>query len=208
MNLFGQIIEVFILGLISGALPGPILTSVFTEVLRNDLKKGISVTLKALVAESIVAFLVLAFFSVVNIPQTYFYIVLLGGAVVLFWLARQVWNIEKIDNGKKEIFSFSKLFLLTLLNGLFWLFWITIFVPLAFQMSQSIYGGQFLFLLIFEIGWLLMVAALAFIFSRFRPLLLKKNLISLAFKIFALLLVFFGLKEIWQSVVFFHQLWF
>lgn len=158
---------------------------------------------KALVAESLVAVVVLLFFFSWDIPTEYFYIMSFGGAIVLFWIAKQVWGIEKVAGDKTEVFSFPKLLLLTVLNGAFWIFWITICVPRAFELKQAVSGGHFLFLLFFEAGWLITVIVLSYIFSRFRPLLLKKKLISTVFKIFALLLVFFGLKSIWGSIVYF-----
>jgi threonine/homoserine/homoserine lactone efflux protein len=105
-----------------------------------------------------------------------------------------------------KVFSFPKLLLLTLLNGAFWIFWITICVPRAFELKQAIFGGHVLFLLVFEMGWLIAAGALAYIFSKFRPLLLKKNIVSIVFKTFALLLVFFGIKSIWVSVDYFMTL--
>ena len=208
LKLWAQITGALVLGIIGGAVPGPILTAIFTEVLNKGFKRSFIVMFKALVAESIFAVLILSIFFVLDIPTIYFYIMSLGGAVVLFWLAKQVYGIQKIDSEKRELFSFSKLLLLTFLNGAFWIFWITICVPLAFELRQNLFGGQFLFLLFFEIGWLLMAIVLAFIFSRFRPLLLRKKLVSTVFKIFALLLVFFGLKMIWGSVMYLYPLLF
>src|SRR3989339_1113807 len=198
-----KILEILTLGIIGGAVPGPILTAIFTEVLNKGFRRSLIVALKALIAESLVAVLVLMFFFAWDIPTDYFYIISFGGAIVLFWIAKQVWGIEKISSEKKEIFSFSKLLLLTVLNGAFWIFWITICVPRAFELRQAVSGGHFLFLLFFEAGWLITVIVLAYIFSKFRALLLKKKLVSTVLKVFALLLVFFGLKSIWGSVVYF-----
>lgn len=203
MKLISQILEVLALGIIGGAVPGPILTAVFAEVLNKGFKRSLVVAVKALIAESLAAGLVLLFFFSWDILPDYFYIMSLGGAVVLFWIAKQVWGIEKVASDKMEIFSFPKILLLTVLNGAFWIFWITICVPRAFELKQAIYGGHLLFLLIFEMGWFVSVMVLAYIFSKFRALLLKKKLVSTVFKIFALLLVFFGLKAIYGSVVYF-----
>jgi threonine/homoserine/homoserine lactone efflux protein len=203
MEIFARISEIFILGLIGGSVPGPILTAVFTEVLSKGFKKSLMTVAKALIAESLLAVLVLLIFFAWDIPTEYFYMISFGGALVLFWLAYQVWGIEKIANDKKEIFTFPKLFLLTILNGGFWIFWITICVPRAFELNNLITGGHVFFLIAFELGWLTSTVGLGFIFSRFRALLLKKKLVSTVFKVFALLLAFFGLKSIWGSVFYF-----
>lgn len=183
-------------------MPGPMLTATFTEVLNGGLKKGMRVVFKALIAESIFAFLILVVLFAFEIPPMYFYIISLGGAVVLIWLAKQVWGIEKIGENKGEVFSFPKICLLTFLSGALWIFWITICVPRAFELNQIISGGQYIFLIVFELSWLFMTSFLAFVFSRFRPLLIRKKLVSIVFKIFALILVFFAVKAVWESVVY------
>jgi len=205
MSLFTHILEIAILGLIGGAVPGPMLTAAFTEVLNGGLKKGMRVVFKALIAESFFALLILVILFAFKIPPMYFYVISFGGAIVLFWLAEQVWGIEKIGGNKGEVFSFPKIFLLTFLSGALWIFWITICVPRAFALQQIIAGGQYVFLAVFELGWLFMTSLLVFIFSRFRPLLIRKKLVSTVFKIFALILVFFAVKSIWGSVVYFLQ---
>ena len=155
----------------------------------------------ALVAETSVAIFVLTVFFSIDIPQIFFYIISLMGAIVLVWLASQVWGIREI-NGEGEIFSFSKIFLLTVFNGAFWLFWITICVPQAFLLKEAISGGHILFLVVFELGWLFSTVFWVFLFYRFRSLLMKKNLIQVVFKFFALLLCFFAVRLVVESITF------
>lgn len=202
MNVVSQIVEVFLLGLIGGAVPGPILTAVFTEVLNGGFKISLKVVLRALFAETIVATAILLVIYSLNIPELYFYVISIAGSVYLIWLATKVWKINRIDGESKEIFTFSKIFLLTLLNGGFWIFWITVCVPRAFVLQEQILGGIIIFLVAMELGWLVMTTSLGFVFSRFRPLLLKKNLVSVVFKVFALLLIFFAIKAVIQSFLF------
>ncbi|HLD31445.1 MAG TPA: LysE family transporter [Patescibacteria group bacterium] len=205
MEITAQIIEIFLLGLIGGAVPGPMLTAVFTEVLNSGFKKSLRVVLRALFAETIVATAILLVIYSLNIPESYFYVISIVGSVYLIWLAIKVWKIDKIDGENKEVFIFSKIFLLTLLNGGFWIFWITVCVPRAFVLQEQILGGVIIFLVAMELGWLVMTTSLGFAFSRFRPLLLKKNLVATVFKIFALLLVFFAVKAVVQSCLFFSN---
>jgi len=197
-----QILEILTLGVIAGAIPGPILTAVFTEILNSGLKKGTKIILRALVAESTFALIAILTIFAFNIPKIYFHILSIIGAVFLTWIATEIWNIKKIGDKKGEIFPFSKIFILTILNGAFWIFWLTVYIPKAFALSEKITGGQFIFLIVFELGWLLMTSLLALIFSKFRPLLLKKNIISSVFKFFAILLIFFALKSVYTSINF------
>lgn len=196
MNLPAQIIEIITLGIIGGAVPGPILTSVFTEIASGGFKKGLRTVWLALISESTVALFVLTALFTLRLPPAFFNLISIGGVVMLLWLARQVWRIEGVNGENKTIFSFPKIFALTVLSGPFWLFWITVCVPRAYNLGKSVSGGQFLFLLLFEAGWLAMTTALAFIFSRFRSFLLKKQIMSVVFKAFSLALAFFALKSL------------
>jgi threonine/homoserine/homoserine lactone efflux protein len=193
MGIIAQIFSVFILGLLGGANPGPILASAFTEALRKGFIKSPRVIFMAMFAETIIALFILVVFFSIKIPEIFFYIISLAGAGVLVWIALQVWKVKEIDEGG-EIFSFKRIFLLTVFNGPFWIFWITICVPQAFLLKEMIAGGQFLFLALFELGWLLATLFLTFLFSRFRQFLTKKKLTPFVFKFFAILLLLFAIR--------------
>lgn len=207
MFLFFTILNIFLLGLIGGANPGPVLTSVFAVCLQSGFGKSVKIIFKALVAESIVATLILTLIYSFNLPEIYFRAISLAGAVVLFWLASQIWKTENISENETEvILNFPKIFLITILNGGFWIFWLTICVPQAFELKKYITGGHFVFLLFFELGWLVATVALDYIFYKFRPLLQRKNLVSGVFKFFAVLLVVFALMNILGSAKYFSIL--
>ena len=110
MEITAQIIEIFLLGLIGGAVPGPMLTAVFTEVLNSGFKKSLRVVLRALFAETIVATAILLVIYSLNIPESYFYVISIVGSVYLIWLAIKVWKIDKIDGENKEVFIFKNIF--------------------------------------------------------------------------------------------------
>ncbi|HLN19263.1 MAG TPA: LysE family transporter [Patescibacteria group bacterium] len=202
MFIFSRLLEIFVLGLIGGANPGPILAASFTEALRKGFVRSLKVIFMAMLAETIVAGFILFLFFSINIPSYVFYIISFVGAGVLIWLASKVWKIRELD-GEGEIFSFKKIFLLTIFNGPFWVFWIAICVPQAFLLRQKIAFGQVRFLILFELGWLAGTVFLVYLFSRFRPFLLKTKFVPTLFKIFALILLFFAIKLIFGSIVFF-----
>lgn len=203
MDLIRQFFEIFILGVIGASVPGPILTAVFTEVVGGGFVKSIKTVFRALISEIIVAGLILLVVFSISIPDSYFYVVSLLGAAFLIYIASCIWKIDKMDGNNGEIFGFRKIFLLTVLNGAFWIFWLTVCVPRAFVIEEQISGGRFMFLLFFESGWLTMTSFLAFAFSKFRSFFFRKNLVSLVFKSFALILSFFALKSIYQSIIYF-----
>lgn len=204
-NTMGLIFELFsiaILGFIGGSIPGPILTSAFTETVREGFVKSLRVIAYALLSEIIVASSILFLLFSFHIPQSIFYAISFVGALVLVWIAWQIWGITHL-NDKGKIFNFKKIFLLTFFNGPLWIFWTTICVPQAYILSKKIAGGQIIFLLVFEIGWLSSTLLLTFLFSRFRPFLTKKSTISKVFKLFALILLLFAVQLVITSVKFF-----
>lgn len=199
MELLIQFFSIFVLGFIGGSIPGSILASTFTEVLRKGFIKSLRVVFYAAISEIIVAALIMFILFSVQIPQSFFYIISIIGALVLLWLARQIWAIKKI-NDQGELFSLKKIFLLTIFNGPLWIVWSTICVPQAFLLGQQIKGGQILFLIIFELGWFASTLLLTFIFSRFRPLLIKERVVSLLFRVFALVFVVFAIRLLVTSL--------
>lgn len=200
MHLVDKFLQILVLGIIGGAIPGPILTSVFTEVLNAGFLKSLKVVFWAFIVESLMVLLLLLVLSSLKIPEIYFHIISFGGVVVLFWIAWQIWQIEQFKDDKAELFTLSKIILLTILNGGFWLFWVTVSIPMAFELNNYIRGGQFIFLLIFEVGWLIATIGLAFIFSHFRLLLERKNLVSTTFRIFSIALVLMAIKSVIENI--------
>jgi len=202
MELISQIISAFAVGFIGGAVPGPILTSAMAEALRSGFTESLRVVLWAMISESLIALFILTVLSLAPVPQGIFYAISFIGAAILVWFATRIWRIKSID-GEGQVFSFKKIFLLMFANGLFWLYWLTVCVPMAFAMRQSIALGQILFLAVFEAGWFISTTACVFVFSRFRNLLIRKKMIAPAFKVLAILFLMFAVKILWESAAYF-----
>jgi len=194
--MISSLIEAFLLGLVGGAVPGPILTGTFTEILNIGFIKGIRVIFYALLAETIGALLVFFIFYTIGLNHLTIQIISVCGAIVLFWLASQVWKIKEINTEAKKVLTLSKILLLTAFNSGYWVFWITVGVPKALALNTFVYGGKFIFLAVFELAWLIMTFVLAFIFYQFRPLLQRKNLIGTTFKVLAVILILLGVKTL------------
>jgi threonine/homoserine/homoserine lactone efflux protein len=151
----------------------------------------------ALAAETVGALLAIFIFYQFGLSILIIRIISICGAVVLFWLASRVWEIDQIDTkAGQQILSFPKIALLTVFNSGYWIFWITVGVPKALLFDQYIVGGRFVYLLVFEFAWLLMTMLLAYIFYRFRPFLQRSNLIGTTFKVLAIILAILGVKTI------------
>jgi threonine/homoserine/homoserine lactone efflux protein len=196
--ILGHIFEAFLLGLVGGAVPGPILTGTFTEILMTNFVRGMKVIFSALIIETIGALLAVFIVYKLGLPKIVIQIISVCGAIVLFWLASKVWTIEKINTESTQVLTFYQIMILTALNSGYWIFWITIGIPKALILNDIVIGGQYIFLIIFEIGWLVATTLLAFIFFKFRPLLQKKNLVSITFKILASILIILGIKTLFN----------
>ncbi len=194
--MLNSIIEAFLLGLVGGATPGPILTGTFAEILRFNFVNGLKIVFQALIIETIGALLVLYIFFITGFSHTAIQIISICGAVVLFWIASSMWKIKKINTETKEVLSLSKIILLTAFNSGYWIFWIAVGIPKALAFDKQIIKGKLLYLIIFEIGWLFMTVLLAFVFYKFRPVLQRKNLVGTTFKILAIILILLGIKTL------------
>ena len=190
------LIQAFLLGLVGGAVPGPILTGTFTEILNTNFARGLRIIFYALITETVGALLAMFVFYKLGLSITVIKIISICGAAVLFWLAYQVWNINKINTESKDILTFWRIVVLTALNSGYWISWITIAIPKALLLDNVMAGGKFIFLIIFELAWLVMTTLLAFIFYKFRPLLQRNNLVSATFKVLALVLVILGIRTL------------
>jgi threonine/homoserine/homoserine lactone efflux protein len=194
--MLNSMIEAFILGIIGGAVPGPILTGTFTEILNSGFVKGLRVVFYALLAETIGALLALYVIYSIGLSDIVIKIISIGGTIVLCWLAYQVWKITEINTENKTILTIPKIVILTALNSGYWIFWITVGIPKALNFDKIVYAGKLIFLGTFELAWLITTIFLAFVFFKFKPLLHRKNLIGTTFKILALVLVLLAIKTL------------
>ncbi len=199
-GIFSNFLSTFTLGLIGGFIPGPILISAMTESLKK-IANGLKVVLWALISESIIALLILLVLFSLNLPVVLFYAISIVGGIYLLYLSWQVAKIKEVNEKDATVFNFYKIFILTLLNGSFWIFWITICVPLALELKKMVFAGHLLFLLLFELGWLTATVLVVLIFSRFKLIFHNQKAISILYRLLALILVYFSLKMIINGIL-------
>ena len=125
------------------------------------------------------------------------------GAAILIWISTSIWKVHKIDTEEKIHFSLGKISAMILANGVLWTFWITVCVPKAILLSEKVAFGNYLFLLLVEIGWLVSTVLVAYIFSKFRKILSNPKVVPIMFKIFALTFVYFAVDMVYRSLKFF-----
>ena len=198
-----QLLNPLLLGIIGGMIPGPVLSAIFTKILQSGFSKSLRLIFSALVIETSLALANLLAFSITPLDEKYFYMMTSVGALVLLWISRSLLRINKIDSEDQVSFSFSKIALLTVTNGLFWVFETTVCVPKAMVLDKLLPFGKYFFLGTFELGWLIGTIFIAFSFSRFRSLLIKPKIIGYVFKVFAFTFVYFAIDMVYKSYKFF-----
>ncbi len=193
----------FILGLIGGLIPGPILTAIFTEILQHSFAKSLRIICIELVTETAVALTTLLLLQQLNPPVAIFKALSLIGAAILIYIASQIYKIRTLDTEDKAFFTTKKIIAMILANGVLWTYWITVCIPQAITLGETVPLGQYLFLILVEIGWLVSTMGVAFIFSRFRGVLSSQRVVPVVFKVFAATFVYFAVSMVWESVRFF-----
>lgn len=156
-----------------------------------------------MLVETSVALVSLVILSSMGLPESFFYALSFIGAGILIWIATQLWKIRSLDLGEKVHFGIGKIAAMILANGVLWTFWITVCIPKAIVLGEQIQYGQFLFLLVVEIGWFISTVGVAFIFSWFRKMLSNLRVVPFIFKTFSIVFVYFALSMLYTSVTFF-----
>ena len=198
-----QIITAILLGLVGGIVPGPVLAATFTEILQSGLSKSLRIIFWAMLTETFVALISLIILSSLGFSQAFFNALSFIGAGILIWIAFQLWKIRSLDIGEKVHFGIGKIASMILANGVLWTFWITVCIPKAITLGEQIHYGQYLFLVLVEIGWLISTIGVAVAFSWFRSLLSDPRIVPYMFKFFAVVFGYFALTMIYTSAVYF-----
>lgn len=198
-----ELVIALMLGLIGGMIPGPVITAVFTEVLQSGYLKSLRIIFIALVVETVVALFSLIVFSSLNFNEAFFRGLSLAGAVILIWIAISIWKVRSLDSGQKVHFSLWKITIMILSNGVLWTYWITICIPKAILLGDTLNLGAYIFMGLVQLGWLISTLVVAFLFSRFRKVLSRPRVIPVLFKLFALAFIYFALDMVYKSISYF-----
>ena len=198
-----ELVIAMMLGLIGGVIPGPVITAVFTEILQSGYLKSLRIIMIALITETLVAIVSLMIFASLDFKQGFFYGLSLAGAAILIWIALSLWKVRSLDSGEKVEFGIWKIVVMILSNGILWTYWITICIPKAILLGEQLQLGEYLFMGLVQLGWLISTVIVAFLFSRFRKVLSRPRVIPVLFKIFALAFAYFAIDMIISSLQYF-----
>jgi threonine/homoserine/homoserine lactone efflux protein len=198
-----ELVIAFLLGLIGGVIPGPVITAVFTEILQSGYVKSLRIIFIALVTESLVAVISLLFLHSMNFNEAFFRSLSIAGAVILLWISVSLWKVHTLDTGQKVHFGFWKIIAMILSNGVLWTYWLTICIPKAILLNDHIHLGAYVFMGLVQLGWLFSTLLLGFLFSSFRRVLSRPKVIPVLFKVFALAFAYFAFDMVYKSIRFF-----
>lgn len=201
--IYQELVTAFLLGLIGGVIPGPVITAIFTEILQSGLRKSLRIVFIALVIETLVAVLSLVLISSLGLPEVVFRALSVAGAGILIWIAASLWKVSTLDTGEKVHFTLGKITLMILTNGVLWSYWITICIPKAVFVKEFILLGDYLFMGLVQSGWLTSTLILTLVFAQFRTLLSRPTIIPRAFKVFSVVFIYFALDMLIKSTLFF-----
>ena len=198
-----ELVIAFMLGLIGGVIPGPVITSIFTEILQSGFLRSLRIIIIALIVETLVAVISLVILASLDFNEAFFRGLSLAGAVILIWIAISIWKVRSLDTGEKVQFGIGKITIMILSNGVLWTYWITICIPKAILLGDQLTLGAYIFMGLVQMGWLTSTVIVAFLFSRFRNILSRPRVIPVIFKIFAIAFVYFAVDMVYKSLVFF-----
>lgn len=200
-----ELSSALVLGLIGGIVPGPVLTAIFTDILQSGFVKSLRTILWAMGTETLVALVTLLLLQSAGLPEAFFKGLSIVGAAILLWIATQLWKVRSLDTGEEFHFSLGKISAMILANGVLWTFWITICIPKAIALGQEIAYGQFVFLVLVEIGWFISTAGVALVFSIFRKGLSNPRVVPTMFKLFAIVFAYFAFSMLYGSFAYFFR---
>ena len=67
-----ELVIAFLLGLIGGVIPGPVITAVFTEILQSGFLKSLRIIFIALIIETLIAVISLLILVSMNFQEAFF----------------------------------------------------------------------------------------------------------------------------------------
>ena len=191
--IFLRLVEVLFLGLLCGLIPGPVVTSIFTETIRRGWQSGRRIVFWAAFGELIMSVICVGALSMVDPASALFAVLSMFGALILVSLAWDLWRVDEIAE-EEPLFSRRRVLFLALFNGMAWIFWITVCTPQAIALGTLFWGGQWVFILLFETGWLISTLTLCYLFGYFRPYFQSNKRLHHLYRFVAVLFLFFAGK--------------
>lgn len=199
----GLVANAFLLGLVAGMVPGPILSALFTEVVQSGFYQSLRITVWAILAEALIACVSLFALLSLRLPESIFYGLSFVGAGILLSIAYSLFQMRDFGSQTRIYFSAPKLVSLMLGNGMVWMFWITVCAPQAVVLGQKVAHGEALFIVLMELGVCVSMSALACIFACFRSVVSHPSVAPVVLRFCAFVFAYFACIMIYASVAYF-----
>lgn len=188
-----RLFEVFFLGFLCGLIPGPVVTALFTDTIRTGWASARRIVFLAAGGELVMSIVCVAALSALDAHSKIFAALSVFGALILLNLAWDLWKVGEIPE-EEPLFSNRRIFTIALLNGMAWIFWITVCTPQAMALDQVLKGGRWIFIALFELGWICSTLSLCYLFGLFRGYFHNQHKLHILYRTVAILFVVFGLK--------------
>ncbi len=164
-----------IFGLAAGLSPGPLITLVVSETLKNGKKEGIEVAISPLISESPIILFVLVILSSVAENSILMGVISLLGACFLIYLGLS--NLRAVKESKDHLGKDNALLrgiTTNLLNPNTYLFWLTIGGPRILESAQVHISATILFILGFYMMLVGSKTAVAIVVDKSKTLVKSK----------------------------------
>ena len=185
------VVNAIVIGLVGGIIPGPILASAFLESIVSGFKKSVNIILWGMLNETIVAIFCLVVLRLLNLPEVIFYCLSIIGGILLFDISIKLWKVKHIQIETSNILTLKKISYLILTNGVLWVYWISVCIPLALQLEKNILGGSFLFLFLVEISWFISTLVATYLFSKTKSLIYDTKKQLRIVRVFSVVYIYF-----------------
>jgi threonine/homoserine/homoserine lactone efflux protein len=143
--IFFRLLEVVSLGFLCGLIPGPVVSAVFAETLRNGWRASRRIVAWAAAGELVMSVACVALFSAFTPPPLAFSVLSGLGALILLHLAWDLWRVDSLpmvgpNSGPANpvLFTNRRVFTVAILNGMAWVFWLTVCVPQAVELGKQL----------------------------------------------------------------------
>jgi len=183
-----------LLGLAAGLSPGPIITLIVSETLKNGKKEGIKVAVSPLISDSLIVLFVLAILSSIAASTIILGVISLLGACFLIYLGLTNLRVkikESEDNHKKANVLLRAI-TTNLLNPNTYMFWLTIGGPRILESARIHISVAIFFILGFYMTLLGSQTTVAIVVARSRNLV-KSKYYAYIIRALGILLIVFAL---------------
>ncbi|NPV02984.1 MAG: LysE family translocator [Brevinematales bacterium] len=195
-----EILQIALIGLVSGITPGPLLTLAIAQTVAHHRNEGIKTQLAPLITDIPIAAVSILLLSGVAYSNIVLTVISFVGAGFIGYMAIRNFippKTEQIIDTKPK--SLKKGIIANFLNPATYLFWITIGGPGLLQQAKDGIGWAILYVLVFYTANLGTAITVIFLADRFKGLT-GSNGYKWILRVLGLFLLFFAGRLVWEGI--------